>query len=363
VALAKSEMTFSVQAPRPDGSRLEWSGTSLSTVFADRGNLLRPRFHGMLLDLVRFNRLATALARRGIDAELAQPLDEFLAEHRFGGAFVDDYLLPMIGCIWSCSTVQMLRFPVGTLIRFCHNHGLLQVRERPQWFTVTGGSRQYVDKLASRIGRVRLATPVLAVARGLAREAGAGGRVSVRTREGIEWFDEVVLATHAPQALSLLADASADERRTLGAIGYQDNEAVLHTDASVLPRRRAAWAAWNYERDVIAGRNSQNVCLHYLLNQLQPLPWTQPVIVSLNPLHAPREAAVLRRIAYAHPVFDNAAIEAQGRLPALQGLSHVWFCGAWTGYGFHEDGLKSGQQVADRILERLADAPALLEAA
>jgi len=374
VEVSKSEMTFSVQAPRRDGSRLEWSGTSLNTVFADRGNLLRPRFHGMLLDLMRFNRLATALARHGADSELAQPLDEFLAEHHFGTAFIDDYLLPMIGCIWSCSTVQMLRFPVGTLIRFCHNHGLLQVRERPQWFTVTGGSRRYVDKLASCIGQVRLATPVLAVARDPSREAGFGathgGRVSVRTRDGIEWFDDVVLATHAPQALGMLADASADERHTLGAIGYQDNEAVLHTDESLLPRRRAAWAAWNYERDVIAGSNSQNVCLHYLLNQLQPLPWTQPVIVSLNPLHAPREATVLRRITYAHPVFDNAAIAAQGRLPGLQGLSHVWFCGAWTGYGFHEDGLKSGQQVADRILARLApsvtvgaDAPALLEAA
>ncbi|MBC7663578.1 MAG: FAD-dependent oxidoreductase [Caulobacter sp.] len=374
VEVAKSEMTFSVQAPRPDGSQLEWSGTSLNTVFADRGNLLRPRFHGMLFDLMRFNRLATDLARRGVDTELAQPLDEFLAQNRFGGAFIDDYLLPMIGCIWSCSTVQMMRFPVGTLIRFCHNHGLLQVRERPQWFTVTGGSRQYVDKLAPRIGRVRLATPVLAVTRDLSRDAGFGathgGRVAVRTREGIEWFDEAVMATHAPQTLSMLADASADERRTLGAIGYQDNEAVLHTDETLLPRRRAAWAAWNYERDVVAGSNSQNDCLHYLLNQLQPLPWQQPVIVSLNPLHAPREETVLRRITYAHPVFDNDAIAAQARLPALQGLSHVWFCGAWTGYGFHEDGLKSGQQVAQRILERMAargavraDAPALLEAA
>jgi len=354
VEVAKSEMTFSVQAPRSGGGRLEWSGTSLDTVFADRGNLLRPRFHGMLWDLLRFNRLATALARRGVDTELAQPLEEFLAEHRFGTAFVDDYLLPMIGCIWSCSTVQMLRFPVGTLIRFCHNHGLLQVRERPQWFTVTGGSRRYVDKLATRIGRVRLSTPVL----GVARDA-AGARVGVRTRAGLEWFDEVVLAAHAPQALALLDDASAQERGTLGAIAYQDNEAVLHTDERVLPRRRAAWAAWNYQRDGVSGSNSQNVCLHYLINQLQPLPWQQSVIVSLNPLHAPRPETVLRRITYAHPVFDNAAIAAQGRLADLQGRSHVWFCGAWTGYGFHEDGLKSGQQVAGRILARQAGAPVI----
>ena len=374
VQVAKSQMTFSVQAPRADGGRLEWSGTNLNTVFADRGNLLRPRFHGMLLDLVRFNRLATTLAERGADAQLAQPLDEFLVEHRFGTAFIDDYLLPMIGCIWSCSTVQMLRFPVGTLIRFCHNHGLLQVLERPQWFTVAGGSRRYVDKLAAHVGQVRLSTPVLAIARDPSRDAGFGaahgGRVSVRTHEGIEWFDEVVLASHAPQALAMLSDAIADERRTLGAIGYQDNEAVLHTDERLLPRRRAAWAAWNYERDVVAGSNQQNVCLHYLINHLQPLPWRQPVIVSLNPLTQPREDKVLRRISYAHPVFDNAAIAAQGRLDELQGRSHVWFCGAWTGYGFHEDGLKSGQQVAERILARQVlpqapgvTAPALREAA
>ena len=374
VEVAKSQMTFSVQAPRADGGRLEWSGTNLNTVFADRGNLLRPRFHGMLLDLMRFNRLATTLAERGADAELAQPLDQFLVEHRFGTAFIDDYLLPMIGCIWSCSTVQMMRFPVGTLIRFCHNHGLLQVLERPQWFTVAGGSRRYVDKLAARVGTVRLSTPVLAIARDLSRDAGFGashgGRVSVRTREGIEWFDDVVLASHAPQALAMLSDASVDERRTLGAIGYQDNEAVLHTDERLLPRRRAAWAAWNYERDVVAGSNQQNVCLHYLINHLQPLPWRHPVIVSLNPLTQPREDRVLRRISYAHPVFDNAAIAAQGRLDELQGRSHVWFCGAWTGYGFHEDGLKSGQQVAERILARQvlphapdAAAPVLREAA
>jgi len=356
VAVAKSEMTFSVQAPRPGGGRLEWSGTSLNTVFADRGNLLRPRFHGMLWDLLRFNRLATALARRGVDTELAQPLDEFLAEHRFGTAFIDDYLLPMIGCIWSCSTVQMLRFPVGTLIRFCHNHGLLQVTERPQWFTVGGGSRRYVDKLATRIGRVRLSTPVLGVARDPSRAPGA--RVGVRTRAGVEWFDELVLAAHAPQSLALLDDASAEERHALGAIGYQDNEAVLHTDERLLPRRRAAWSAWNYQRDVVSGSNSQNVCLHYLINQLQPLPWKQSVIVSLNPLHAPRPETVLRRITYAHPVFDNAAIVAQGRLADLQGRSRTWFCGAWTGYGFHEDGLKSGQQVAGRILARQPGAPA-----
>ncbi len=363
VECAASEMSFSVQAPR-DGllgrGRLEWAGTNLNTVFADRGNLLRPRFHGMLVDLMRFNRLATELALRGADAQLAQPLDAFLVENRFGNAFRDDYLLPMIGCIWSCPTAQMLRFPVGTLIRFCHNHGLLQVRERPQWYTVRGGSRQYVDKLATRIGTVRLRSPVLGVSRDPALAATHGGRVVVRTAQGAEAFDDVILACHAPQSLAMLDDASADERRTLSAIGYQDNEAVLHTDERLLPRRRSAWAAWNYESGGAAGPADNRVCLHYLLNLLQPLPWKQPVIVSLNPLHEPRPETVQARIHYAHPVFDSAAIAAQGHLAGLQGRSHVWFCGAWTGYGFHEDGLRSGLLAADHILARHAQLAGLL---
>jgi predicted NAD/FAD-binding protein len=355
VECVASEMSFSVQSPRRGGGRLEWAGTSLNTVFADRRNLLRPRFHGMLVDLLRFNRLATALARRGADATLAQPLEDFLLENRFGTAFRDDYLLPMIGCIWSCPPTRILQFPVGTLIRFCHNHGLLQVRERPQWFTVRGGSRQYVDKLATRIGAVRLSTPVLGVSRHNARGVTTGphaGRVAVRTAQAVEWFDEVVMASHAPQSLAMLEDASSEERRTLGAIAYQDNEAVLHTDVRVLPRRPAAWAAWNYERGAPSGPNEHGVCLHYLLNRLQPLPWKQSVIVSLNPLHEPRAETVLKRIRYAHPVFDDTAIAAQSRLSTLQGRSHVWFCGAWTGYGFHEDGLKSGLLVADHLLDR-----------
>jgi predicted NAD/FAD-binding protein len=352
VECAASEMSFSVQSPRPGGGRLEWSGTSLNTVFADRGNLLRPRFHGMLLDLMRFNRLARALAERGADAQLAQPLEGFLADHRFGPAFRDDYLLPMIGSIWSCPAARMLRFPVATLIRFCHNHGLLQVRERPLWFTVRGGSRQYVDKLATRIGTVRLSTPVLGVSRETTHGQPHGGHVALRTAHGAEWFDEVVMASHAPQTLALLEDASVEERRTLGAIDFRDNEAVLHTDERLLPRRRAAWAAWNHERGSAAGAHGSGVCLHYLLNRLQPLPWKQPVIVSLNPLREPRPETVVKRIRYAHPVFDSLAIAAQARLPGLQGRSHVWFCGAWTGYGFHEDGLKSGLLVADHILAR-----------
>ena len=355
VAQARSDMSFSVQVPGVrGGGPLEWSGTSLSTVFAQRGNLARPRFWGMLADLLRFNRLCTRLAERPMDSALMQPLGDFLQAHRFGDAFRDWYLLPMLGCIWSCPTDQMLRFPVATMIRFCHNHGLIQITDRPQWWTVAGGSRRYVEKIVSGIADKRLNTPVRRI------ERDASG-VRVHTDDHAEHFDHVVLATHPDQALALLAQPSPKERALLGAIRYQDNEAVLHTDTQVLPRARSAWAAWNYERAADPGQESARVCLHYLINRLQPLPFTQPVIVSLNPVRPIAQEQVLGRYTYAHPVFDGAAIRAQALLPQLQGRQHTWFCGAWKGYGFHEDGLKAGQEAARALLAE-ADRP-LAEAA
>ncbi len=349
VDTAPSDMSFSVQA-RQDG--LEWSGSDLGTVFAQKRNLLRPRFLGMLADLLRFNRLTTAIAERNEDAELQEPIGDFLDRHRFGPAFRQWYFLPMIGCIWSCPADQMLRFPIGTMIRFCHNHGLIQVSNRPQWRTVTGGSRHYVRRMLQDIGDARLNTTVRQVRR-LPPASGAAG-VMVATEHGSERFDEVVLACHSDQALALLADATDDERRVLGAIRYHPNRAVLHTDTSVLPQRRRAWAAWNYARAADAGREQAAVCLHYLINRLQPLPWQQPVIVSLNPdpAHEPAPGQVLREFDYAHPVFDRAAVAAQRELPAIQGRSHVWFCGAWARYGFHEDGLMSALAVVDGLRQR-----------
>ena len=349
VPTAPSDMSFSVQS-RADG--LEWSGSSLDTVFAQRRNLLRPAFLRMLADILRFNRLTTALAQRGEVEELDEPIASFLDRHRFGTVFRDWYFLPMIGCIWSCPTEQMLRFPVATMIRFCHNHGLIQVADRPQWHTVRGGSREYVRRMLPRIADARLATPVRAVRR-MPPGSGAGG-VYVATDAGEERFDEVVLACHSDQSLALLADASADERRWLGALRYHRNRAVLHTDASLLPTRRKAWAAWNYERAADLGREQAAVCLHYLINRLQPLPWQTPVVVSLNPGRGPDPRKVLQEIEVDHPVFDQAAIAAQGRLHEFQGRSHLWFCGAWTRYGFHEDGLMSGLAVADALRERIA---------
>ncbi|MGV3571565.1 MAG: NAD(P)/FAD-dependent oxidoreductase [Ramlibacter sp.] len=343
VPTCASDMSFSVQVPRAFGDGpLEWSGSTLASVFSQRGNLLRPRFWRMLSDLLRFNALATGIARSGAPDDLAQPLEDFLRAHGFSREFQDWYLLPMIGCIWSCPTEQMLRFPVGTLIRFCHNHGLLQVTGRPQWHTVRGGARNYVERIVDGIADKRLGTPVLAVRR-------HGDGVEVRTAGGWEAFDHLVLATHSDQALGLLADATNEERALLGAIRYAPNRAVLHTDRSVLPRAPRAWAAWNYERAVDAPGGAQ-VCLHYLINRLQPLPWRQPVIVSLNPVRAIDPRRILGAYDYAHPVFDAPAVAAQARLGTIQGQQRTWFAGAWTGYGFHEDGLKSGLAAAAGVL-------------
>jgi predicted NAD/FAD-binding protein len=323
---------------------LEWSGNSLNTVFAQRSNLWNGAFWRMLMDLLRFNRLATAVAQQSPTARLShQSLGDFLREHRFSQAFSDGYLLPMLGCIWSCPTDQMLHFPVATLVRFCHNHGLLQITGRPRWFTVAGGARQYVEKIVARIPDARLNCPVRLIERD---ESG----VRVITDARAERFDKLVLATHSDQALALLRNPSAAERETLGAVRYQANQAVLHTDASVLPAEKSAWAAWNYERGSTAQSNAPRVCLHYLINRLQPLPFAQPVIVSLNPLRPLAPAQVLGTFDYAHPVFDATAIAAQSQIPALQGQKHTYYAGAWMGYGFHEDGLKAGLSVARALL-------------
>jgi uncharacterized protein len=351
VATAPSDMSFSVQS-RATG--WEWCGSNLDSVFAQRSNLVSPRFWSMLVEIVRFNRLCTALARG--DAALDEPIGDFLDRHRFGDAFRDGYFLPMIGCIWSCPTDQMLRFPVGTMIRFCHNHGLIQLTDRPQWHTVKGGSARYVERIVWGIDDKRLGVAVRGVKR-LPPGAGSAG-VLVRTDHGTERFDDVILATHTDVSLALLEDADADERGVLGAIRYQPNRVVLHTDVSALPTRRRAWAAWNYERAADRSREQAAVCLHYLINRLQPLPWQQPVVVSMNPLRPLRDEAVLGEWIYDHPVFDRAATDAQQRLPSIQGRSHVWFCGAWSRYGFHEDGLMSGQAVAQALAARWAAAPA-----
>lgn len=336
IASVASDMSFSV---RVDQEGLEWAGSSIATVFAQKRNLIKPEFWGMLKDILHFNRESTALVERGVAAE--GTLGEFLDRGGYGRAFREWYLLPMSAAIWSCPTASMLGYPAATFLRFCYNHGLLQVNGRPKWRTVAGGGREYVRRLASDLQDVRLATPVLGVRR---YEDG----VTVRTGSGLERFDAVVLASHSDQALALLEDADPDEQAILSAVGYQPNDAWLHTDHSLLPRRRDAWSSWNYLTDE-ARLDGRPVTVSYLINMLQPLPCRSPVVVTLNPTREPRPESVLRRFEYSHPVFDVAAIKAQHRLPLIQGRRSTWFCGAWTGFGFHEDGLKSGMAVANAM--------------
>ncbi len=349
VETSLSDMSFSVQAPRAWGDEaLEWSGSNLDTVFAQRRNLMRPQFYKMLLDVLRFNNLCTQIAVQQNETAMRQPLSEFLKQHQFGKAFQNWYFLPMMGCIWSCPTDQMLAFPVATMIRFCHNHGLLQISNRPRWFTVTGGSRNYVQKIVKGISDKRLNTPVQLIERD-------DHGIRVVTQGAAERFDEVVICTHSDQALRMLRAPSESETQYLSAIRYQDNVAVLHTDDSVLPSRRKAWAAWNYARAESEDQESSRVCLHYLLNKLQPLPYEQAVVVSLNPTQNIDPSKVIRSFEYAHPVFDLAAIEAQKHIQGIQGQQHTWYAGAWLGYGFHEDGLKSGLSVAKELLMKVQD--------
>ena len=345
VKTVKSDMSFSVKAPGlANGQTLEWSGSSLNTVFAQRRNMISWKFLRMLRDIVHFNRITTSLAISGASATMTQPLGQFLEEADFSVEFRDWYFLPMMGSIWSCPTTQMLQFPVATMVRFCHNHGLLQIANRPQWWTVAGGARHYVEKIIAHIPDKRLNTAVRRI------ERDSEGVVVVSDSRS-ERFDKVVLAAHSDQSLALLAHPSVAEQQVLGAIRYQSNRAVLHTDASVLPKEKLAWAAWNYERAQQGHGESASVCLHYLLNLLQPLPFSQPVLVSLNPLREIARNHIMGEFDYEHPVFDPAAIRAQGEVPALQGQHHSYFCGAWTGYGFHEDGLKSGLQAAEQLLK------------
>jgi predicted NAD/FAD-binding protein len=333
IASIPSPMSFGVSL---DGGRLEWSGTSLDTVFAQRRRLLSPRFIGMLSDILRFNRHAAA----NLEAACVRgtSLGQLLQVGRYGDAFRDDYLLPMAAAIWSSPSAQALDFPAATFLRFCINHGLLQIAGRPQWRTVKGGSRCYVQRILAGLSDVRLSSPVRLVRRG-------SDGVTVSSRHGDERYDAVVFATHAPDTLALLADADEQERATLGAFRYQPNRAVLHTDERLLPRLRKVRSAWNYLGRTDEG-GGRPVCVSYWLNPLQSLPVSTPVILTLNPSIEPSRSQVLGGWDYAHPLFDHAAIAAQARLPQLQGHRATWHAGAWTGYGFHEDGLKSALRVA-----------------
>ena len=336
VETADSDMSFSV---RIGNGELEWSGSNLATVFAQPANLVRPRFLRMLADLLRFNREATRLAESG--APVTGTLGEFLDARGYGPEVRELYLVPMAACIWSTPSSRINRFPMQTFLAFCANHGLLAVSNRPQWRTVKGGSREYVKRLVAALPDVRLSTPVRQVRR-------FPDRVEVATSHGTERFDRVVLATHTDQSLAMLEHPTGEERSVLKAIPYQPNRAVLHTDERLLPRRRRAWASWNFHAPR-EGISDDPVSLTYLLNRLQPLPFASPVMVTLNPVDEPRPDRVLASFDYDHPAFLEGSDEAKRRVVSLQGRERTWYCGAWTRYGFHEDGLLSAVNVARQM--------------
>ncbi|MEP7061019.1 MAG: FAD-dependent oxidoreductase [Betaproteobacteria bacterium] len=339
VASQPSAMSFSV---RDEASGVEYSGTSCNTLFAQRRNLLRPSFWRMLRDIARFNREAPRLLEAVADETT---LGDYLALNRYSREFVKHYIIPMGAAIWSTDAQRMRGFPARNFVRFFHNHGMLSVDKRPQWRAISGGSARYVERLTARFrDRIRLDSPVQTVRR-------VAGKVVVKSvGNDAERFDAAFIACHSDQALSLLADATPQEREVLGAIAYQPNEAILHTDTRLLPRCRRAWAAWNYH--VLDGA-AERVALTYNMNILQSLDAPQPFLVTLNRTDAIDPDKIIKRVAYEHPLFTTAAVAAQARQPEINGPLNTYYCGAYWRYGFHEDGVVSALNALEHFQRRI----------
>lgn len=333
-----TRMSFSVSA---NGGRYEYAGSGLAGLFAQRSNLFNARHYGMLASILRFNRDARRLL---LDAG-ANPvsIDDFIAAGGYGETFRNRYLLPMAAAIWSCPVETMASFPAASLARFFANHGLLDLRNRPQWRTVCGGSHQYVKRLLKPLqDKSTCQDRVTAVQR-----SDSGVTVHAQS-SGARHFDAAVFACHADQALHLLHAPTAREQSVLGAFRYQPNRAVLHSDAELMPRRRSVWSAWNY-LTTEGRRGTDAVSVSYWMNCLQRLDQAPPLFVTLNPLREPRRARVIAEMDYDHPVFDHQAMAAQQQLASLQGDNGIWYCGSYFGYGFHEDALRSSVEVAHRL--------------
>lgn len=338
IATQKTDMSFGVSIG--DG-RLEYAGSNLATLMAQPRNWVSPAHYRMLGDILRFNRAAKALLAR--DDLSGWTLAEFLDAGRYSGAFRDRYLLPMAAAIWSCPVQTMAEFPALSLFRFFYNHGLLDIRNRPQWHTVSGGSRSYVQRLLRDMPNgVLTGHPVRSVRR-------LDGCVQITDAQGaLHHYDGVVMAAHADESLRLLANPSTREQALLGQFAYQPNQVYLHSDPNLMPHRRRVWSSWNYLAREEGGR-TQAVSVTYWMNRLQNLPTARPVFVSLNPLRAPSRDQVIAEMTYEHPVFDNGAMQAQQSLHQLQGVDRIWYCGSYFGYGFHEDALHSAVEVARRF--------------
>lgn len=340
IASQPSTMSLSV---RCESTGLEYNGTNVNSLFARRRNLINPVFYAMIVELLRFNKLANeSIDYRGT-------LASFVKQHSFSSHMVDRYLIPMTAAIWSAPRSAVLSMPMRFFVSFFRNHGMLTINNRPLWKTVVGGSRAYVEAICERLHRPILAsTPVSNVAR-------YSKRVDVVTHSGTESFDHVILATHSPEALAMLSDATPDEREVLSALRYQANKAVLHTDQSLLPQRRLAWAAWNAHIDIKHDRDNadQPTGVTYNLSILQRLPTKEQYLVTLNRCDRIDPNKVIKKMAYHHPVFDQASLEAQQRHGQISGVNRTHFCGAYWGYGFHEDGVRSAVRVCQVFGEEL----------
>ncbi|WP_072669604.1 NAD(P)/FAD-dependent oxidoreductase [Vibrio injensis] len=333
-----TQMSFSV---RNDANGLEYNGHTITTLFAQKRNWFKPSFYRFIREILRFNRLAKAAAHDAEDS--VQTLGEFLHHHQFSGYFCENYILPMGAAIWSSSLADMRAFPLTFFLRFFLNHGLLDITDRPQWYVIEGGSRAYIEPLTKGFrDKIRLNAPVEWL-----RRSGQGIELQVHGK--IEHFDEVIFACHSDQALALLSDANHLERELLGAMGYQANEVILHTDTSLLPKRKAAWASWNYRLAGEADQETRLPALTYNMNILQHINSSETFCVTLNSSENINPNKVLRKFTYHHPVFNRAAIAAQQRKAEISGVNHTWFCGAYWHNGFHEDGVKSALDVVTRL--------------
>ena len=340
VPTVASDMSFAASL---NGGELEYSGSGLNGLIGQRGNVVRPRFWRMMRDILRFYREAPALLHRTDLRGVS--LGEYLDRNDYAPAFIEDHLLPMGAAIWSTTAREMRAYPLLAFVRFFASHGLLSIADRPKWRTVLGGSREYVRRLsASFIEGVRLGAEV----RSISRE---NGRVVVIDTTGnADTFTDVVIATHADQALGLLADADHEERGLLGAFRYTDNLAVLHCDENLMPRRRRVWSSWNYIGES-REEGAQPLCVTYWMNRLQNLDRRHPLFVTLNPTREIAEAKIIGSYRYTHPLFDQRALDAQQQLWRLQGRRNTWFCGAYFGFGFHEDGLQAGLAAAESVAD------------
>jgi uncharacterized protein len=332
-----SNMSFALSL---DQGRLEWSGASYASLFAQKRNMVSLPFLYMLREILRFNKLCVADRNGGYTVGLS--IGAYLKSRQFSHRFVDDYLIPMGAAIWSTPRINMLDFPADAFISFFENHRLIH-NERPDWRTVSGGSRNYLSKLLAAPGvTVQCNSPVSKVHR-------ADGKAHVSFANGEQQtFDALVLACHSDQALRILGDGSDREVNVLSSITYQPNRVILHRDASLMPKRKRAWSAWNYLRSSTANGDTE-VAVSYWMNRLQGIDEKMPLFVTLNPPHEPKPGSIFGEWGYEHPRFDARAIEAQRRIPDIQGRGNVWFAGAWTGFGFHEDGLRSGLEVAVQL--------------